>query len=266
MSAERFFSDSDIHGSKRYYNWKEQTGEGPEDSEDTGISRSSGFFSVSLSGRSALSRAERLLAGIPGGLKKAVQSASARIETHLKSSATKAAAERYAVSQVTIRKEENVSVSYSFSQGAQVTIIFSGEKIPLFRFSGASPSSPAKDMSRRVGIMLGSVQSAKGEDVFRWRLVHPSLPARGHALNSTAPYQFRDAFVARFKSGHTGIFERTGGVTSRDKDEIQELYGPSVPQMLGNDEVANKVIEDTMETFDKRMEHEITRLLNGWGS
>ena len=266
MSASRSFSDSDIRMGERIYSWKERTGAGPEDIEDDTISRSSGLFSVSLSGRSALSRAEKMLSGIPDGLEKAVRSATSRIETHLKATTTKAAAERYAVSPATIRKEENISVSYSFAQGAQVNILFSGEKIPLFRFSGASPKGPTKDMSRRVGIMLGSAQSAKGEDVFRWRLVHPSLPARGHALNSTAPYQFQNAFVARFKSEHTGIFERTGGMTSRDKDEIQELYGPSVPQMLGNDEVANKVIEDTMKTFDKRMEHEITRLLNGWGN
>lgn len=265
MSAERFFGDSDVRGGERYYNWKERTGAGPEDLEDEGIARSSDFFSVSLSGKSALSRAESLLSGIPGGLERAMQSAVSRLETHLKTTATKAAAERYAVSPATIRKEENVSVTYSLSQGAQVSILFSGEKIPLYRFSGASPKGPTKDMSRRVGIMLGSAENAKGEEMFRWRLVHPALPARGHALNATAPFQFQNAFVSRFKSGHTGIFERTGGMTSRDKDEIQELYGPSVPQMLGNDEVANKVIQDTMEHFDKRMEHEIDRILSGIG-
>ena len=265
MSSGRNFGEGDVRVGERSYNWKGREGWGPEDYEDD-VAKSSGLFQFSISERSVLSRAEKLLAGIADGLEKAVKSAASRTETHLKSSSTKAVAERYAVTAATIRAEENVEVSYSFAQGAQVNIIFSGYKIPLYRFAGASPKNPARDMSRRVGIMFGSSLDTKtGDDVFKWRLVHPSLPASGHALKSTAPYRFQDAFTAHFKSGHTGIFERTNEMSKHDREQIQELYGPSVPQMLGNDEVAKKVADDTMEYFDKRMEHEIDRILSGYG-
>lgn len=265
MSTVRLFDDSDIKSGARFYDWKGKEGLGPDDDSDIGIAKSSGALSISLSGRSSLNRAEKLLAGIPVGFEKAIRSAAKRIEPEIKRSSTNAAAERYAVTPATIRKEEDVSVSYSFNQGAQVTITFAGYKIPLYRFSGAAPKNPAKDMSRRVGVMLGSSTDVGGEDIFKWRLVHPSIPAKGHALKATAPYQFQHAFVAHFKSGHTGIFEKTGGMTSRDKDEIEEIYGPSVPQMLGNDAVARKVVDDAMEAFDARMEHELFRIMNGWG-
>ena len=263
----RYFDEGDVKAGKREFDFKGREGQGPDDwDDDIDIMRSRGFVSVSLSGRSALSRAETLLSGIPDGLEKAVRSATARMQSHLRSFSTKAAAERYAVTSKTIRQEENVSVSYTFSGGVQVMIEFSGYKIPLYRFSGASPKTPTKDMSRRIGVLINSRLDAKtGDDMFNWKLLHPSIPASGHALKSTSPYKFDRAFVAHFKSGHTGIFERTGDTSKADREEIQELYGPSVPQMLGNDEVANKVIDDSMEYFDKRMEHEISRILNGIG-
>ena len=65
-------------------------------------------------------------------------------------------------------------------------------------------------------------------------------------------------------SGHTGIFERTGGMTSSSKDELEELYGPSVPQMLGNQEVAEKLTGEAMESFEKNLDQYVYALMNGY--
>ena len=65
-------------------------------------------------------------------------------------------------------------------------------------------------------------------------------------------------------ASHTGIFERTGAKTSSGKDQIEELFGPSVPQMLGQQEVAQKLSEEAMEKFEERLDHEINAILNGW--
>ena len=94
--------------------------------------------------------------------------------------------------------------------------------------------------------------------------MHPGVAAAGHALNSTSPYRFENAFVARMGSGHTGIFERTGGMTGHDKDEVEELYGPSVPQMLGSEEVAEKLTKEAMESFEKDLDHAILAILSGY--
>jgi hypothetical protein len=67
------------------------------------------------------------------------------------------------------------------------------------------------------------------------------------------------------KSGHVGIFERTGGVSSTGSDSIRELMGSSIPQMLGNPEVQQKLTNEAIAKFDERLDHEVQRILNGWG-
>ncbi len=56
-----------------------------------------------------------------------------------------------------------------------------------------------------------------------------------------------------------------GGVTAGGRDQIKELQGSSVPQMLGNESVQNHLADRASQKFEKRMEHEILRILNGWG-
>ena len=43
---------------------------------------------------------------------------------------------------------------------------------------------------------------------------------------------------------------------------IQRLFGPSVPSMLGNEKTREEIQKQGQETFEKRLEHEITRILN----
>ena len=95
-------------------------------------------------------------------------------------------------------------------------------------------------------------------------MLYPSVAASGHVLKSTSPYSFERAFVARMGTGHTGIFERTGGMTSRGKDEIEELFGPSVPQMLGSEDVEKALAEDAMKSFEKDLDHDVLAILSGY--
>lgn len=41
--------------------------------------------------------------------------------------------------------------------------------------------------------------------------------------------------------------------------------GSSVPQMVGNEEVAQRLAEGAMQKFEERLDHEILRILNGYG-
>ncbi len=70
----------------------------------------------------------------------------------------------------------------------------------------------------------------------------------------------RDAFVARTKSGHTGIFHRTQGNRSLP---IQQNYGPSVPQMLGSPTVSAFIGERASKILNERFTHEVNAILNG---
>lgn len=210
---------------------------------------------VELAGQSSVERAEKLLADINGGVSKAVKSAMVRAVSHLRSNTVNAIRERYAISATNIRANENVKIRYTYQDGVQAWVTFAGQKIPLYRYDGASPKQPTRDTSQWIAAMFDD----------KWRTIHPSLSAYGHQLKSTSPQHFQDAFVAQMKSGHTGIFERTGSDTPSGNDAIMEIMGSSVPQMLGNQDVEEKLAQDTAEKYDERLNHEILRILNGWG-
>lgn len=209
---------------------------------------------------SSLERAQKILAGIPKGFEKAVGAAAKRTAQYVNTESTKAIQERYAVSAAEIKKSGTVTVKYTLANGLQAHVIFRGHKIPLWRHDGASPQSPTYDTSRKVPVHI------HGADGVRWILAHPGIPARGHILKSTGPQQFDNAFVVRVGSGdHVGIFERTGGKASTGTDRIREIMGLSNAQMVGNDEVIENLSEKAYKKFDERLDHEISRIINGWG-
>ena len=212
------------------------------------------IIQVEATGQETLERMQKLLAGIPGGVEKAGKSAMSRTVSHLRTNSAKAIRERYDIPAANIRASESVSVRYSFQNGIQAAVTFAGRKIPLYRYGGASPAQPSADTGRLVRVMIGG----------QWRTVHPGVPVRGHQLKSTSPATFQNAFVARMKSGHVGIFKATGGMTSGKSEEIRELMGSSVPQMLGSPDVTESLVEKAVEKFEERLEHEINAILNGW--
>ena len=200
-------------------------------------------------GNHTLEKAQTMLAGYPGAVDKAVRAAMARATSHLRSNAVREIRKRYAISANALRAEQNVTIKYSYSNGVEATVRFAGHKIPLFRYAGTKPSAPTTDKSKLVSALVAG----------NWKKVHPGVAASAHQLKSTGLTQFDSAFVARMKSGHLGIFERN------DDGGITELMGSSVPQMLGNTEVAESISKQAMEKFDQRLDHEINRIILGYG-
>lgn len=206
-------------------------------------------------GQEAVERAKALLAGIPGGVDKAMKAAMSRTVQKLRSESNKAIREKYDISDAGIRTEKNVRVSYSYQNGVQATVTFSGRKIPLYRFGGALPTVPTQDIAAgRKPVMV------KGA----WTMQYQGVPAKGHQFRDTGTTQFMDAFVARMKSGHIGIFERTGGSTSEGSDAIREIMGGSVAQMVGKQEVAQRLTEESYQTFETELDKAVYRILTGW--
>lgn len=99
-----------------------------------------------------------------------------------------------------------------------------------------------------------------------WTMQYQGAPAYGHQYKGTSVRHPDGAFVARMKSGHTGIFKRTGGVTSDGSDEIMEIMGGSIPQMLGHENVAQRVTDEAYEVFEKELNEEVYRILYGSGA
>ena len=203
---------------------------------------------------SSLERAEKVLANIPGGAQKALGNAMQRAAQHFRTNASKQIRERYAISNGNLRTDQTMNIQLTRGNPVTARIKFDGNKIPLIRYDGSGPQAASK-AADTVPVMIAG----------HWRMAHPNAGgARGHVLRSTGAYSFgTGAFVATMASGHTGIFYRSGGATSSGSDAIKQIMGLSVPEMIGNEEVADKIMEQSMEKFDQRLEHEISRLLAG---
>lgn len=69
----------------------------------------------------------------------------------------------------------------------------------------------------------------------------------------------QSGFVTRAENGHVNVFTRAG----RNRFPIKGRYGPSIAQMMGKDEVVDDIQTRAQDVLDKRLEHELDRLLRG---
>lgn len=186
--------------------------------------------------KDAISSARAMLAGIPGAFKKAMGSTLKRTATSGKAFAAKELRKQYFLKSADFKKYTHSGIKYrSDAAETSVTIEYKGKHIPLLRFG--------------VQIVNGRVKAH----------VKRSEPLKLLHNKDTD----RDAFVTTLKTGHRGIFDRL----TEQRVPITELFGPSAPQMMKNNEVLHeKLDEHVKEVFKKRLDHEVTAILNGWRS
>jgi len=177
-----------------------------------------------------LDRVTRLLAGIPGGVYKAVGSAIKRAAQRGLTVGMKIVSEEYAISQGELkRRTKNINTVVKDEKGSySVTFGYRGNVIPLIQFDTRI------DRSGRVMTRV---------------------------LRQNARQALDRAFVASVGS-HTGVFERV----TKARKPIKELFGPSAVQAFyAREETVDKMDEVIYSTYESRIEHEVTRVLNGWG-
>ena len=216
-------------------------------------------FYVECIGAEKFQNAEQMLADVPGGMERALKSATKRAVSFLRTQSTKEIRQRYDISRKNIRAEQNIRVNYRYFNGVEARVSFRGNKIPLWRYGGSSLKTPTVNPDKTImAIVNGNL-----------RPVHPGIAAAGHQLLSTAPFKFDNAFVATVKAGtggktHTGIFERTGGRMANGGAAIKEIMGSSVPQMVGGEDVAESLTDQAMDKFEERLIHEVDAIVKGW--
>lgn len=177
----------------------------------------------------ALDHATKLLAGISGGIQKAAESALYRAATSGKASAAKEVGKNYFLKSSDFKKYTKSSQHVQKS-GNEISIglNFRGYHVPLIRFNSKITSNGLYKVKVRRDSTGGTL---------------------------------RHVFRATMSSGHIGLFERSG----KERLPIKQKMGPSVPQMMKvNSNLANSVGNNVREVFEKRMEHEVTAILNGW--
>lgn len=149
------------------------------------------------------------------------------------------------------------------------------------KITKATASNPSATLTSRGSVMPSSYFTTKPKNPPKRRPRNPVYVQVRH--DGGGPIS--GAFVARMKSGHTGVFHRMqegtrgkifqymDGGEPRQKIRgvgltkgiaaIEQNYGPSVPQMLGSKSVSAFIEERASEVLNQRFEHEINAILNG---
>lgn len=175
-------------------------------------------------------RVEQILSGIPKGTERAMSNAINRGLSRTKTTARKRIKQVYAVKDGDISAASNITINKASTGNLAGFVSFNGYKIPLYKFS-VKPKAPGTRQT-----VFAMVKRGEGGTL-------------------------EDAFTAVMKSGHIGIFERE----EKTRLPIEEKMGLAPAQMVGNRQVMEGLEEEVQQVVNERLEHEIDRLLNGYG-
>ena len=175
-----------------------------------------------------LERVNKLLAGIGNGsgIYRAVSAALKRAAQSARTKAGQYTSAEYTINQGQFKSHVRDKVYIEGGSGgvASVKIVFAGSVIPLIEFN--------TKFSKTGGVATAVKRGGGGV------LEH--------------------AFVANVH--RIGVYER---ITS-SRLPIEQKYGPSAAHMMENENVEQKMEQQVVTVFNERIEHEITRVLNGW--
>jgi len=174
-------------------------------------------------------RAQSYLGHIPGAVPRALVGAINRAAESTRTEASRKVREIYYVKHKDIIS--TIKIKKASPENLMATVTSSGNLLPLAKFR-VTPQRPQP--RRKSPVVIRVKRGAEGGSV-------------------------KNVFVARMRSGHIGVFGRVG----KSRLPIQEKYGPSIPQMLGNPTVSVWIEEKAVERLEQRLDHEISRILGG---
>ena len=189
-----------------------------------------GWIKVEDVGKNKLDYVNKVLAGIGNGSGaiKAVYAAAKRAAQRAKTEAGRFAAEEYTINKGTFMSRCKIKTSVAGGSGGatSVSITFAGSVIPLIEFN---------TRYARGGKLSTQVKRTGGAEILDHAFIAPvygSTQAHEHIYGTRGP--------------------------------VETLYGPSTGHMMQNDNVIEKMDRVIAETFDQRIDHEMSRILNGW--
>lgn len=175
----------------------------------------------------AIKRVEKILAGVNKGAERALSNSINRGLSRVKTGAVKRVKEVYTVQNSAFANAANIKTVKANTGNLSGFISFSGHKIPLYKFS-VTPKDTETRKQVRAAVKKGG---------------------------GTA---FEHAFIAEI-NGRMGIFERK----TSSRFPVEEKMGLAAAQMVRNEKIIEPLEKETQELFNKRLEHEIERILNG---
>ena len=167
---------------------------------------------------SGIEDVEKRLGNMKKNAPTVVSRAINRAIQNVKKNMGKETSERYFITSGEVKK--TVNVTKATKSRLQAAAISQGAGIALSKFK-VNPKTPVRyrGASRSPKVYRAGVKKAGGVK-----------PLDGNPKS----------FVAVMKSGHVGVFSRT----SAKSLPIKQLYGPSVPQMVKNEDIMNKIKRD----------------------
>lgn len=176
-----------------------------------------------------------------GVLKKTINDTAVTARRELENKAQ----ERYTIQKGALKKR--MEIEKATARYLQATIHTEGRPLPLYGFK------------KRKNI---EEVAAKAQAVLPGNL--KELVVKGGQDNG----KDLKAFVQTMKkSGHTGIFERMnrserGKAGTQKRNAIKQLYGPSIPQMVGNEKKVYPIVQPIIaEELRKNLEKHIALVM-----
>lgn len=176
-----------------------------------------------------IDRINLILGGLNNAPKKAFTGVINRALTTVRSQSGKEVRKTYNIKQRDITSNQNIGLKRASGGSLEGEIRYAGTLIPLIKFN-VNPSQPIQK------------------------------PVSVSVLQSGGRKRLQHAYVANLGKYGVGVFERE----TYKRESSKELFGPSTVHMVDNKEVMANVQAAAMETIEKRVEHEITRILNGY--
>lgn len=175
-----------------------------------------------------IERVHAVLGGIQGGAEKVFYNAINRALSTVRSESGNAIREVYNIKKRDISGNQRIKRASSSDLAGEIE--FAGTVIPLIKFK-VSPSEPKH---KTVSVSVLKEESDK---------------------------RLAEAYVADLGVYGVGVFERM----TRKRESSAQLFGPSVAHMAENVNVLDKMESVAQEKLNERIDHEMTRILNGYG-
>lgn len=187
------------------------------------------YIQIEDVGREKLEHVNKIFRNFPTDAIKAAHWAIKRSAEAAKTQAGRFAAEEYALKKSSFMSRTRSKTHVYGNRGGAVgvNLSYSGSVIPLLEFN---------TRYSRGGTLQTKVKRAGTSEI----LEH--------------------AFAERVY-GPMAVFEHI----NQTKGPLEQKYGPSTAHMMANENVVEKMSRTVAETFDRRIDHEISRIIHGWG-
>lgn len=172
--------------------------------------------------KGAFARAERLLAGVPGGVQQALVSSLNRALQEGRTAGTREATKRYTLKAGIVRK---TMAMHRASKGKfNAELVSRGRRLPL-KYYAHKPGHDTTGANRKqvtVGVRKGALKPIGQGFIYRGMVMQ--------------------------RLGETRL-------------PIEQMYSLAVPNILNNDEIVDAVQDKMAESVEKRLTHETERIL-----